>query len=316
MEIRHLEYFIEVARQKNFSKAADEMHISQPSISKVIKDIESQFGVTLFYRTTKYVELTDAGEIILEQAENIVSSFQNINAHLEGRSKLQSGKIRIGIPPITGLTTFACLFGPFRKAYPNINIQLFEFGSKKIEVGILDGTLDVGIICTPPRDKELYEMICSIQDPLRLVVHPEHPLAKCGEVIDYASLIHESFVLYSNDFSLNDLIVDRCMQAGFRPKVIFETLQLELMTQLVADHFGIALLPSTVCQHLDRNALVSLPMADPQAYLQLAMAWKKDRYISHVTKEWLQFVRNKMSSKENDIDITQHQWFWDNATPS
>lgn len=315
MEIRHLEYFIEVARQKSFSKAADEMHISQPSISKVIKEIENHFGVTLFYRTTKYVELTDAGEIILEQAENIVSSFQNISAHLDGRSKLQSGKIRIGIPPITGLTTFACLFGPFRKEYPNINIQLFESGSKKIEAGIQDGTLDVGIICIPPRDRELYETTCSIQDPLRLVVHPEHPLAKC-KIVDYASLSEEFFVLYSNDFSLNDLIMDRCMQAGFRPKVIFETLQLELMTQLVADHFGVALLPSTVCQHLDNDALVSLPMEDPPVYLQLAMAWKKDRYLSHVTKEWLQFVKYQMEGSGRKTDITRHQWFWDFVTPS
>jgi DNA-binding transcriptional LysR family regulator len=315
MEIRHLEYFIEVARQKSFSKAADQMHISQPSISKVIKEIENHFGVILFYRTTKYVELTDAGEIILEQAEKIVSSFQNINANLVGDVKLKSGKIRIGIPPITGLTTFARLFGPFSKAYPNINIQLFEFGSKKIEIGILDGTLDVGIICIPPRDQDLYEMICSIRDPLRLVLHPEHPFAKCA-VMNYANLINESFVLYSNDFSLNDLIMERCRQAGFRPNIIFETLQLELMTQLVADHFGIALLPSTVCQHLDAKALVSIPLADPPVYLQLGMAWKKDRYISHATKEWLQFVKNKVDFNDKDSDITRQQWFWDNAAPS
>lgn len=312
MEIRHLEYFIEVARQKSFSKAADEMHISQPSISKIIKEIESHFGVTLFYRTTKYVELTDAGRIILEQAERIVSSFQNINAHLEGGSKVKSGKIRIGIPPITGLTTFAHLFGPFRKEYPNINIQLFEFGSKKIEGAILDGILDVGIICIPPRDSELYEISCYIKDPLRLVVHQEHPLAKC-KIVDYASLIDESFVLYSQDFSINDIIIDRCMQAGFRPKVIFETLQFELMTKLVADHFGIALMPSKVCETLNCSELISIPMANPQVYLQLGMAWKKDRYVSHVTKEWLQFVKNKMPFKDEKLDITRQQWFWDKA---
>ncbi len=315
MEIRHLEYFIEVARQKSFSKAADQMHISQPSISKIIKEIEGHFGVVLFYRTTKYVELTDAGEIILEQAENIVSSFKNISANLVGGSNLKSGKIRIGIPPITGLTSFSRLFGPFKRAYPNINIQLFEFGSKKIETGILDGTLDVGIICIPPSDQELYEMICSIQDPLRLVVHPEHPFAKC-EIIDYGNLINESFVLYSNDFSLNDLIIDRCMQAGFRPNVIFETLQLELMTQLVADHFGVALLPSTVCQHLDSNALTSLSLADPPIYLQLGVAWKKERYVSHATKAWLQFVKDKIDFDDKKPDITRHQWFWDTAAPS
>jgi len=315
MEIRHLEYFIEVARQKSFSKAASEMYISQPSISKIIKEIESHFGVALFYRNTKYVELTDAGQIILEQAEKIVSSFQNITAHLEGGSKLKSGKIRIGIPPITGLTTFSHLFGPFKIEYPNIDIQLFEFGSKKIELAILDGILDVGIISIPPKDTELYEIICGIQDPLRLVVHPKHPLAQC-KVIDYDRLIDESFVLYSSDFSLNDLIINRCMQAGFHPKVIFETMQLELMIQLVADNFGIALMPNKICQALDSKLLISLPMANPQIYLQLGMAWKKDRYLSHATTEWLEFVKNKMGFVDNVNDVTQHEWFWNKATLS
>jgi DNA-binding transcriptional LysR family regulator len=140
-------------------------------------------------------------------------------------------------------------------------------------------------------------------------------LAIC-KVIDYASLIDESFVLYSNDFSLNDKIIDRCRQAGFIPKVIFETLQLEIMTQLVADNFGITLLPSKVCQQLDCNTLVSLPMTNPQVYLKLGMAWKKDRYISHVTKEWLKFVKNNMAFNDNDLDITRYQWFWDQAEPS
>ncbi len=114
MDTMHLEYFIEVARQKNFSKAAEISHISQPSISKAIKDLETQLGITLLYSNTKYVELTDAGEIIFDQAQQIVSSVNNITAQIEGLTKLQSGKINIGFPPITGITSLSQMLGEFK----------------------------------------------------------------------------------------------------------------------------------------------------------------------------------------------------------
>lgn len=309
MDIKHLEYFIEIARYKSFSKAAEEIHISQPSLSKAIKDLEYRLGITLFYRNTLYLELTDSGEAILEQANQIVSSFQSIGSQLQGITELMTGKMRIGIPPITGVTSFARLFGLFKKKYPNINIQLFESGSKKIEQGLLDGSLDVGIICIPTHNENLYEVIDGIKDPLRVVMPPEHRLAK-ESVIDFSTLRDEPFILYSNDFILHEQILNRCKQAGFKINIIFETLQRELMTQLVADNFGIALLPSRICRELPPHLLKSTPLADPQFYLELGVAWKKGRYVSHATRAWLQFV------KDNRTDITRDKWFWNNATLS
>ncbi|MDF2876247.1 MAG: gltC 8 [Sporomusa sp.] len=290
MDIRQLEYFIEVARQKSFSKAAEALHVSQPSISKTIKDLETQLGSTLFYRNTKFVELTDAGEAILEQAQQIVSSFLNINAQLGGITKLQTGKIHIGLPPITGVSDFAQSLGQFKNEYPNIQINLYEYGSKKIELGIQDGTLDMGIIYIPSEEEALYETVSFVQDRLNIVMHPQHPLAK-QSIIAYQDLENEHFVLYSNDYILHDKIIERCKEAGFTPNIIFETSQQELMTQIVAARLGIALLPSKVCQELNTDLFAILPMADPQIYLQLAMAWKKGRYLSHAARELIAFVK-------------------------
>lgn len=289
MEIRHLEYFMEVARQKSFSKAADTIHISQPSISKAIKDLEGQLGVALFYRNTKHVELTDAGENILEQAQQIVSSFQNITAQLDSLTRLQTGKIHIGLPPITGVTSFSHLLGAFKKEYPEINIHLFEFGSKKIELAIQDELLDIGI-CTPPENRELYEQLYFIQDPLHIIMHPTSNLAQF-ESIDYSQLRGEHFILYDKDFRLHDMIIDKCKAAGFMPNIVFETSQLELMTQMVAADFGIALLPSKICKGLDKNAIISRPFVDPPVCLKLEIVWKKNRYLSHAAREFLMFAK-------------------------
>ncbi|QJW48422.1 LysR family transcriptional regulator [bacterium BFN5] len=120
MDIRNLEYFIEVARQKSFSKAAEAIHISQPSVSKAIKELETQWGITLFYRNTKNIELTDSGAVILEQAQQIVSAFNHITIQLDGLKRMQTGKIHIGLPPITAVTTFAKLLKAFKSEYPKL----------------------------------------------------------------------------------------------------------------------------------------------------------------------------------------------------
>lgn len=300
MDIRQLEYFVEVARQKSFSKAADILYISQPSISKYIRELENELGVALLYRNTKSVELTDYGEAILEQAQQIISSFQNITGQLEEVSKLRTGKIHIGLPPITGVTALAHLLGNFKKEYPNIEINFYEFGSKKIEAAIQEGLLDIGVICVPSDNNGVYEMLPFVKDPLKIIMHANHPLAKQTEV-HYSDLTNEKFVLYSSDFGLHDTIMERCWQAGFNPHVIFKTSQRELMTQIIAAGLGVAFLPSRVCHGLDAQMTVSLPVADPELYLQLAIAWKKGRYLSHAARELLAYAKNNLSNLESEV---------------
>jgi DNA-binding transcriptional LysR family regulator len=275
------------------------MYISQPSISRAIKELEAQLGVTLFYRNTKSVELTDAGETILEQAQQIVSSFNNITAKLQGLTKLQTGKIHIGLPPITGVTNFSHLLGAFKKEYPEIQIHLYEFGSKKIESAILEGLLDIGI-CTPPDDGPIYETLCLVQDPLYVIMHAAHALAQQG-AIEYKMLKDEKFILYDRDFRLHDMIIDTCREAGFVPNIVFETSQLELMTQMVEANFGIALLPSKICQLLDAGSIISRPFINASLDLQLAIVWKKDRYLSHAAREFLMFAKSRYNSCKSYI---------------
>ncbi|WP_378952996.1 LysR family transcriptional regulator [Pelosinus sp. sgz500959] len=289
MDIRNLECLIEVARHKNFSKAAEMMYISQPSISRAIKELEAQFGIILFYRDTKSVELTDAGEIILKQAQQIVSSFQNITSQLGDLKKMQSGKIYIGLPSITAITTFSYLLSSFKKEYPNIHIHLYEFGPKKVETSIQDGLLDIGIF-TPSENNENYEKIWFEQDPLEVVMHPTNRLTQY-EVIDYNKLSDEEFILYNSDYNLHDMIVNECTKAGFQPKIILETSQREWMTQMVIDNLGIALLPSKICKNLDPKVIVSRPFTDPQPCLRLALVWKKGRYLSYAAREFITFAK-------------------------
>ena len=290
IDIRHLEYFVEVARHKSFSKAAIISHVSQSAISKMIKDLETELGTSLFNRTSKYVQLTDTGIIFLNQAQQVVVMFHNLTTDFENKIKIAKGKISIGILPITSSTIFAELLGEFKKKYPQIEISLSEYGSKKVTLAIQDGTLDTGVICIVP-DNHYFDSLSISKDPLCVIVSSRNPISQLPS-IELASLSNESFVLYSKDFSLHDEIINHCKSVGFSPNVIFETSQRELMTQMVAANLGIAFLPRAVCRELDTNRIVSVPLTQPQIIHNMSIVWKRGRSMSHAARLWLQFAEN------------------------
>jgi DNA-binding transcriptional LysR family regulator len=288
MEIKHLEYFVEVAHQKSFSKAAEKCHVTQSTISKLIKDLENELGTSLFNRTSKYVQLTDTGAVFLDQAIEIVTKFENLTGEFQNRIKMERGKISIGLLPITGTTIFAELLGEFKKKYPEIAISLSEHGSKKVILDILDGTLDVGVVCSVP-DSQYFDSFAFAEDPLHVIVSAQNPLSHAA-FIDLKSLAREPFVLYSSEFSLHDEIISKCKNEGFAPNIIFETSQFELMTQMVAADLGIAFLPGAACRELDPRRFAVLPVTNPQIIHKMFIIWKRGRSMSHAAKLWLRFA--------------------------
>lgn len=291
MDIRHLEYFSEVARHRSFTKAAQVLHVTQPTISKMIKTLEEELGVVLFTRSAKQIDLTDAGEAVFSQAQHVLSAFQNLTSELSDVMNIKKGNIRIGLPPIASSSVFPRVIGEFNKVYPEISLEIIEVGSKMVERGIEDGTLDIGVVCTLPDKQGVFEMFSFIKDPLMLIVHPEHDLAGRSE-ISFADLANESFVLYRDDFSLHDRIVERCIQSGFHPRVICESSQRDFMTEAVAAGLGVAFLPKKICQELDKSRIKALTITEPAVNLQLTVIWKADRYLSFVSREWLKFTGN------------------------
>jgi DNA-binding transcriptional LysR family regulator len=288
MEMRHLEYFVEVARQKSFSKAAAKCHVTQSTISKLIKDLEMELGTSLFNRTSKYVQLTDKGAIFLDQAIEVVTMFENLTGEFQNRVKMARGKVSIGLLPITGTTIFAELLGEFKKKYPQIEISLSEHGSKKVALDILDGTLDAGVVCNVP-DSHYFDSFPFAEDPLCVIVSAQNPISKLA-AIDLKSLAKESFVLYSSEFSLHDEIISKCKNEGFTPNVVFETSQFELMTQMVAADLGIAFLPGAACRELDPRRIAVLPVTNPKLLHNMSIIWKRGRAMSHAATLWLQFA--------------------------
>lgn len=293
MDFHHLKYFTEVAQRKSFSKAARHLHISQSAISRTIKALEEELGVVLFLRNAKAVELTDAGAIFLNHAKRSVVMFEHLKTDFENEFKLEQGSVHIGLPPITDAQVFAHLLGEFKKRYPQIDLELYEYGSKKVEIAVQEGLTDLGIICTRP--KKDYESFFLLEDPVCVLLPEEHPLASRKE-IPLHDLETESFVLYRDDFNLHDEIIQQCKQADFTPNIVFETAQRDLMIQTVRAELGVALLPSRLCPAYEGNRIAVRPLQGMPIIHRLYVIWRKGHYLSHAAKLWLQFAEEQTAA--------------------
>lgn len=291
MDIRHLEYFTEVAKHLNFTKAASALHISQPSLSKTVKSMEDELGVPLFNRSFRNLELTDAGKALLHNAKNVLHAYQNLTNELNDVMNLQKGEIRIGIPPIIGAAFCSSLISQFKELYPSIDILLSEVGTNTIKEGIHNGSLDVGFVCNNIGNIKRYEMMELLRDPLMLVVHDSHPLNQQSS-ISMSDITNESFVMYRQDFSLYDRIIEACQNHQFYPQIVCESSQKDFMIEMVEAKLGIALLPSQICKKITSNNIVSIPFTETEIHLELGMIWKKDAYLPYAVREFIEVATN------------------------
>jgi DNA-binding transcriptional LysR family regulator len=294
MDIKHLQYFIEVSKFNSFSRAADYLFITQPTISKMIKSLETDLGVALFDRSRKQLVLTDAGRIILEQAKLVDKAFKNLEMEIDNLTGLKTGNIRIGLPPIFNAHEFLRIVCSFHKKHPGITFHFEEYGSLKIEEDVANNLLDVGVIVLPTKN-DMFEHFAFLEEDLRLILHPSHPFSK-KETVDLAQLEHESFILFNKDFVLNGRIIQSCNQVGFNPHIISESARLSFIGEMVANKFGVSLLPDSVCSRLGEN-VTSIKVVNPSISWSLAIIWRKNQYIPYAAKEWLHFTIEQLKQR-------------------
>lgn len=290
IDIRHLEYFSEVARQLSFTKAALILHVSQPSLSKTIKSVEEELGVTLFYRSSKQLELTDAGKAVLVNTKIVLESFKNLTSELTDILELKKGEIRIGIPPIIGAAFFSKLISQFKKVYPTVEIILTEVGTKQIKQEVEEGSVDIGLICNLPNQSDSFEIINLLIDPLMLIVQRENPIAS-KKIAYFSDLENESFILYRKDFSLHDRIMEECLKNGFYPNVVCESSQKDFIIEMVEAKLGVALLPCKICREIRNEGIKTLPLDKSNLKLELGMIWKKNKYLPFVVREFISLTQ-------------------------
>ncbi|WCK56505.1 LysR family transcriptional regulator [Aneurinibacillus sp. Ricciae_BoGa-3] len=287
MDIRQLQYFIEVAKLNSFTKASESLHITQPNISRMVKNLEEELGIDLIDRSTKKLHLTEAGKIVFEEGQQIEQIIDRIAIKISDLMNVQKGKVQIGLPPIIGAKYFPQILAEFHACYPNINCELVEYGSKKVEQEVGAGNLDIGVVVLPV-EEALYHSVPLVDEEVCLLVHRDHHFASRTNVYLH-DLAHESFILFREDFTLHDRIIHECIQAGFQPTIIYESSQWDLIREMVATNLGVSLLPRTISEEVDPSIIKVIPI-EPCIPWNISIIWRKGRYLSFAAREWIQFT--------------------------
>ena len=288
MDIRHLTYFIEVAKYKSFTKASKSLHLSQSTLSKVVKSLEEELNVELIDRSAKNIELTEAGEIVLAEGEMIMESLNDLSIHLYDLMNLKKGKIKIGIPPIIGFLFFPKIIKGFNNLYPDIKIKLFEDDSKKVKQEVRDGILDLGVVMLPVDEKE-FDVVPFVNDELSLFVHHSHPLAQ-REKVEMKELQNETFILFKKDFGFHELIIQECVQAGFRPEIAYESSEWDFISGMIGENLGISIFPKPIAKKVDQDLIKAIPIVNPSIPWNLGFISKKKKYASPAVREFIQYI--------------------------
>lgn len=288
MELRTIRAFIEVVRQGGFSHAAKIVFATQSTVSKAVKQLEDELGITLLDRIGHRSKLTAAGEIVYRHGTVMLAHGKEMQVELEELRGLKKGGLRIGFPPLGSNTLFASLFATFRQKYPNIDLHLVEHGGKRLEKLLLEGELDLAASLLPVSEEFEWQEVR--REPMDLLVAVDHPLAQ-RTTVSYKELAEFPFILYAPGFALNPIILEACRTNGFSPKIAAQSSQVEFIIELVAANLGVALLPRMIAHQLPHHNTRLITVDQPLIFWHMALIWRRGSYLSPAARAWLELAR-------------------------
>lgn len=280
MELRQLSYAVQIYREKNFSRAAEKLHIAQPSLSQQLAKLEKELGVPLFHRTTNAVEPTHAGEVFVNKAQGILDLVEQLRSEMNDISNLRRGKLVVGTLPITGSHILPIVLPAFAARHPGIEISLVEDTSANLEQLTASGGVDLALLSLPISEPTLdYRPYAT--EAIRLAVPAAHRLAACPEPIPVAALEGEAFVVLKKGQGFRQIAHDICAEAGFEPKIVFESSNIETVISLVAAGMGIAFVPDMIASSKKGKYVpVFKTLTEPAPSRTLVIAERRGRYFT------------------------------------
>jgi len=282
--------FVKIVQLQSFTRTAEEMCVTQPTISKAIHHLEQEIGVPLFHKgeagRKRDVSLTYTGEQVYQHALTILEQQQQILATVNKIRQLKQGKLTLGLPPL-GSVLLSSLIAKFHKQYPDIELSFLEVGASAIEEAILAKKVDVGILLG--HLKPVLSGIPIMDSPLCLLSRKETQW-KAKKTVQLIELREESFLLYDDSFSLNNMIIQAANHAGFEPKVVCKSSQWDFIAKMVESDVGIALLPKIYCEQLDQTKYNVSVLESPNLNWTLSMAWNTTVAMNPATRAWLKII--------------------------
>ena len=298
MELRHLRYFVAVAEELHFGRAAARLHIAQPPLSRQIRDLERELGVELFERVPRGVELTAAGRAFLPEARLTLAQAERAQRTAQRAAAGEIGRLRVGfVEAAADAAVLPDVLGFFRMHLPAIGVSLFAMDAGQQIEALREARIELGVLYTPPADVERWLRVEPVYaDPMMAALPAGHALAQgTGDGADAAApavaleaLAGEAFVLFPrpNGAVLHDQLIARCRAAGFSPRVVQEAPGWHTIAGLVAAGVGVAFVPESLAR-LARPGVAYRAVRDLGVELTMAAVWRqgerspvRDRFVT------------------------------------
>jgi DNA-binding transcriptional LysR family regulator len=278
MELRHLRYFLAVAEELSFTRAARRLHIGQPPLSLQIKALEAELGLRLFERTKRRVTLTAAGERFLASARQILADAERAVEQAQRAARGETGELRIGFTSSLPFTTFLPqVIRAYHDSFPTVTLTLVEMFTAAQMEAVTAGRLEIGFLRHSGENAPAELNLRPIRrDPLRLAVHARHRLARARSV-SFDELQQENFITYplSAGTGLSLPLRQLALAAGFEPKIVQEAREPTTQIGLVASGLGVAVIPSPL-ECIRVPGVRYLALRDEGAHVALAVATRRE----------------------------------------
>lgn len=287
MEIQHIKYFLAVAEYRSFSRAAEKLFVTQPILSRCVRNLEEELGVPLVIRNTKSFALTDAGQVLVEYGKKLVDAHRDIYRRIHDIEAAEAGEIRISSPGVLLDMYFPRLVTEFRRQAPGVRINIHESGSRPTAQMVLSGEADLGLVMLPVENAGDFDILPIIRDAVRILVPEDHPYA-AREAIHIRELRQDSIITYNNSATLHGTFLRMCEEEGFVPNIVCQSMMPNFILDTIARSPCIGVIPEPVFRQFRPAGLVSVPI-QPGFPWEIALITKKDRYVSHAVRRFVAF---------------------------
>lgn len=286
MELQQLKYFQVVARLEHMTKAAEELHITQPSLSITIARLEEALGAPLFDRFGRNIKLNEFGQLFLKRVERIFRELEEGKREVRDLAGLELGTVNLAS---TNLVFLPSLLRSFLEKYPHVKFRLVQDTVANMQKQLADGLVDF-CVTSPPILGEGIKSLPVLNEEIVLIVPNHHRLAG-RESIDILEVKDEAFINVKKGYSMRDLTDQYCQQKGFTPNTLFEVDDPSLVAEIVESGLGIAFYPLNAwTRRANNNKFTCLYLKGAPPKRTISLSWLENRYLSKASRSFRDFI--------------------------
>ncbi|MEQ9375571.1 MAG: LysR family transcriptional regulator [Imperialibacter sp.] len=275
IELRHFKYFLEVAEELHFRKAAEKLFITQPGLSRQIQQLEEELDVKLFVRNKRNVALTAPGKYLQQELKGVINNLDFIVKQLKMIEAGDDGEVRIGFVGSAMQRVIPKVLLEINKQYPSIHTTLTEMANQEQLEGLMHDKLDIGFVRLEHAQQEM-QLVTVFEDTFSLVLPQDHPMNE-DNFVDLHQLKEENFILFSSDYSVDyfNQFMNIFEASGFRPKVSHRSVHASTIFRLVENNLGIAIVPTTLKEGFSLKVKF-IELKNGKQTARLSAMWKRE----------------------------------------